>query len=52
MHYLLVDPANASILNISREADGTMTETRVTTGELTLDPPGLVVPLSDFFPPR
>ncbi|MEZ5842666.1 MAG: Uma2 family endonuclease [Hyphomicrobiaceae bacterium] len=42
-HYLIVDQANAVVVHHKRQTDGTILTRLVRDGEITLDPPGIVV---------
>ncbi len=49
-HYLVVEPGERFVAHHARLQDGRI-ETRIlTSGELTIDPPGLTVPVEDFLP--
>jgi Uma2 family endonuclease len=47
-HYLVIDVARRVVIHHAR-ADGTLTTRIVTEGELTLEPPGLALPVADLF---
>ena len=49
-HYLIVHPVDRFVIHHHFTGDGTATRV-LTTGDLTLDPPGLTVPVAEFFPP-
>jgi Uma2 family endonuclease len=51
VHYLIVDPDDRLVIHHAR-ADGDAIATRlVRSGSLRLDPPGIEMPVSEFFPP-
>jgi len=51
-HYLIVDGPAHTVVHHRREADGTIRSAAVSEGALTLDPPGLILPLTAIFAPR
>jgi Uma2 family endonuclease len=50
-HYLIVDSEAGTIVHHRRTEDGALQTRVVSEGELTLDPPGIVIPLNRVFPP-
>ena len=48
-HYLIIDPDACAVAHHSRAADGTVSGHTVTSGTIRLDPPGLLVDVSEFF---
>ncbi len=48
-HYLIVDPETMGVTHYGRAADGTVAAKTYTSGELRLDPPGLVLDLAEIF---
>lgn len=48
-HYLIVDPAQPSILHHARQASGDILTRIVTEGCITLDPPGIEIALADIY---
>lgn len=48
-HYLIVDPDKRLVIHHARGQNGTVATRIVGDGVLTLNPPGLVVPVVDFF---
>jgi Uma2 family endonuclease len=48
-HYLIVDPAQSSIIHHARQDDGTILTRIVTQGLIKLDPPGLEISLADIY---
>jgi Uma2 family endonuclease len=49
MHYLIVDPAQPSIVHHARQNDGTILTRIVTQGLIVLDPPGLEISLANIY---
>jgi len=49
MHYLIVRPETPRIVHHARQPNGDIATRMVTSGEIVLDPPGLTVPLMDFY---
>lgn len=49
VHYLIVDADDKTVVHHSRQDGGALTTEIRRDGILTLDPPGLSVPLEDFF---
>jgi Uma2 family endonuclease len=49
-HYLIVDSEAGTIVHHRRTDDGALQTRVVSEGELTLDPPGVVIPLNQVFP--
>ncbi len=50
-HYLIVDPEGAVIIHHSRSADGIFPPKIVREGQITLDPPGLILQAADLLLP-
>jgi Uma2 family endonuclease len=50
-HYLLVRPDRAHVVHHCRDDDGGITERIMSTGLLSLDPPGLAVRIEEFYAP-
>jgi Uma2 family endonuclease len=48
-HYLIVDPAQPSILHHARQTNGDILTRIVNDGSITLDPPGIAIALSDIY---
>jgi Uma2 family endonuclease len=48
-HYLIVDPALPSILHHARQTNGDILTRIVTSGSITLDPPGIEIALADIY---
>lgn len=48
-HYLIVDPAQPSIIHHARQANGDILTRIVNGGSITLDPPGIEIALSDIY---
>jgi Uma2 family endonuclease len=48
-HYLIIDPAQPSIIHHARHAGGDILTRIVTDGELSLDPPGIKITLADIY---
>jgi Uma2 family endonuclease len=48
-HYLVIDPDNRLVIHHRRVSDGEFATRILTTGTLTLDPPGLTVAVADLF---
>ncbi len=51
MHYLVIDPSEPPILHYQRQDDGTILTRLMPAGEILLDPPGLVLDTTTFYPP-
>ena len=51
-HYLIVDGQAREIVQHRREADGSIRSQVISAGAISLDPPGLTVPLADIFSRR
>jgi Uma2 family endonuclease len=50
-HYLVIDPDKRLVIHHTRGHDDLVGTRIVTMGQITLDPPGLSLPVSDFFAP-
>ena len=50
-HYLMVVVQDRKIVHHKRMPDGNISTRIIATGDLVLDPPGLVVPMVEVFPP-
>jgi Uma2 family endonuclease len=48
-HYLIVDPAQPSILHHARRTGGDILTRIITDGSIALDPPGIAIALSDIY---
>jgi Uma2 family endonuclease len=48
-HYLVVDPDKRLVIHHTRGKDDAVSTRIVTSGQLTLDPPGLTLAVADFF---
>src|SRR5438874_1043988 len=48
-HYLIVDPAQPSIIHHARQANGDILTRIVTGGSITLGPPGIEIALADIY---
>jgi Uma2 family endonuclease len=48
-HYLIVDPAQPSVIHHARRANGDILTRIVNDGSITLDPPGIEIALSDIY---
>jgi Uma2 family endonuclease len=48
-HYLIVDPEGLPAIHHHHQSDGTIQTQIVPTGEITLDPPGIVIDVARFF---
>lgn len=48
-HYLVIDPEARTVMHHARTNDGTVAAQTVTTGALSLDPPGLELQIADLF---
>jgi Uma2 family endonuclease len=48
-HYLIIDPEARTVVHHSRAADGTISEQKLTTERLRLDPPGFELGVAEFF---
>lgn len=48
-HYLIIDPQDRTVVHHARGADGRIVSVAITDGSLTLDPPGIEVPVAEFF---
>jgi len=51
-HYLVVDPDKRLVIHHTRGRDDVVATRIVTAGEITLDPPGLILSVGDFFGPQ
>ena len=50
-HYLIVDPDKRLVIHHARAQNETVSTRIVKDGDIRLDPPGLTVPVTDFFEP-
>jgi Uma2 family endonuclease len=50
-HYLIVDPDKRFVIHHSRGQNDLVSTRIVSTGDIALDPPGLTLPVDDFFEP-
>jgi Uma2 family endonuclease len=48
-HYLIVDPTQPNVVHHARGNGDTITTRIITSGDITLDPPGLILALSDIY---
>jgi Uma2 family endonuclease len=48
-HYLIADPGRAHVVHYRKQADGTVTVTVMTEGEIAFDPPGISVAVASLF---
>ena len=48
-HYLIVDPEHLPVLHHNRQSNGTILTRIVPSGEIVLDPPGIVLDVQNFF---
>jgi Uma2 family endonuclease len=48
-HYLIVDPAQPSVIHHARQPNGDILTRIVNVGSVTLDPPGIEITLSDIY---
>jgi Uma2 family endonuclease len=49
-HYLIVDPREPLVVHHARQASGALLTRIVTAGTITLDPPGMELHVTDFYP--
>jgi Uma2 family endonuclease len=50
-HYLIVDPDKRLVIHQARARDEAVSTRIIKDGDIRLDPPGLTVPVDDFFEP-
>jgi Uma2 family endonuclease len=48
-HYLVLDPVRKTVLHYFRDGAGGISTAQLSSGRLLLQPPGLVIPVADFF---
>jgi Uma2 family endonuclease len=51
VHYLIVDPDDRLVIHHARGDSDAITTRIVRAGPLKIDPPGIELPMTDFFPP-